>query len=177
MVLDIAEQSGPETIYVLAAIRLLLLTGLRRGEVRGLRWKDYDRERADLTLQGMKTGRRVVPLNECALGVIEGLPEGEADELVVASAEPGGRFALTRPLYRIRSAAGIDDTANLHCLLHAFASWAVMSGLSLAQTGALLEHRNPQTTLRYATPTCTIASWTLLQRSTTLPTSISLCMG
>ena len=33
-----------------------------------------------------------------------------------------------------------------------FASWVVMSGLSLAQTGALLGHKLSQTALRYADP-------------------------
>ena len=49
-----------------------------------------------------------------------------------------------------RTRANIDDTANIHCLRHTFASWAVMGGLSLAHTGALLGHRSSQTTLRCA---------------------------
>jgi site-specific recombinase XerD len=39
---------------------------------------------------------------------------------------------------------------TLHCLRHTFASWSVMGGLSLAQTGAMLGHRSAQTTKRYA---------------------------
>ena len=59
-----------------------------------------------------------------------------------------GRPALGKPWEKFRKRANIDDTANIHCLRHTFASWAVMGGLSLAQTGALLGHKSAQTTLR-----------------------------
>lgn len=55
-----------------------------------------------------------------------------------------------KPWQRIRKRAHIDGTLNIHCLRHAFASWAVMGGLSLAQAGALLGRKLSQTTLRYA---------------------------
>jgi integrase len=75
---------------------------------------------------------------------------GKTGNFVIGSATGEGRPALGKPWERIRKRADIDDTANIHCLRHTFASWAVMGGLSLAQTGALLGHKSSQTTLRYA---------------------------
>ena len=57
---------------------------------------------------------------------------------------------MRKPWSRLLKQAKIDKSANIHCLRHTFASWAVMGGLSLAQTGALLGHKSAQTTLRYA---------------------------
>ena len=49
----------------------------------------------------------------------------------------------------IRTAAGLEDV-RLHDLRHAFASVAVTGGMSLPMIGALLGHRETQTTQRYA---------------------------
>ncbi len=50
---------------------------------------------------------------------------------------------------RIRDAAGLSDV-RLHDLRHAFASLGVGNGDTLFVVGALLGHRSPQTTHRYA---------------------------
>jgi Phage integrase family len=49
-------------------IRLLLLTGMRRGEALGLKWDEVDAERSMLRLGDSKTGARVVPLSPDATG-------------------------------------------------------------------------------------------------------------
>jgi site-specific recombinase XerD len=67
---------------------------------------------------------------------------GKTGNFVIGSATGEGRPALGEPWERIRKRADIDDTANIHCLRHTFASWAVIGGLSLAQTGALMGHKS-----------------------------------
>ena len=78
------------------------------------------------------------------------LPQGDPHDLVFPGSNQTSPVSLSRPWYRVRAVAGIDKTANLHCLRHTFASWSVMGGLSLAQVGAVLGHKSAQTTLRYA---------------------------
>ncbi|MBT5838825.1 MAG: tyrosine-type recombinase/integrase [Rhodospirillaceae bacterium] len=148
--LDNAESEETESPYAIAAIRVLLFTGLRRGEVAGLRWADVDLDRASLRLDDTKTGGRTVPLNSEAVQILKNLPRAYRGDTVFQSLQKDGQIALTRPWYRIRKAAGIDSSATLHTLRHTFASWSVMGGLSLAQVGALLGHKSAQTTLRYA---------------------------
>jgi len=84
------------------------------------------------------------------MAVLDQLPSGRSDELIFPGSNHTSPVAIARPWYRIRAAAGIDSSANLHSLRHTFASWSVMGGLSLAQVGALLGHKSAQTTLRYA---------------------------
>jgi integrase len=148
--LDQVEVQDLESLDIIAWVRLLLFTGLRLGEVRDLHWNDVDLARGTLKLRDSKTGARAVPLNDQAISVLRRHRATRVDQFVIQSATAGGRPSLGKPWARIRKLAGIDDTANIHCLRHTFASWAVMGGLSLAQTGALLGHKSTQTTLRYA---------------------------
>jgi integrase len=148
--LEFVEEQGTETPHIVACLRLLLLTGLRLGEVRDMHWKDLDLERGTLKLHDSKTGARTVPLNNQAIAVLQKHFVTKAGPFVIQSATGEGRPSLGKPWQRIRKLAEIEDTANIHCLRHTFASWAVMGGLSLAQTGALLGHKSAQTTLRYA---------------------------
>jgi integrase len=148
--LDDADQNATESLSATAAIRLLLFTGMRAGEVLTLRWSSLDRLAGSLRLSDSKAGARTIPLSSHALAVFDRLRPGAPDELIFPGSNRASPVALARPWYRIRAAAGIDHTANLHCLRHTLASWSVMGGLSLAQVGAVLGHKSTQTTLRYA---------------------------
>ena len=148
--LRVAEVQKTETPDIVACFLLLLFTGLRSGEILDLEWSDVDLSRKTLRLRDSKTGARTVPLNNQAAAILKRHYANKVGSFVIKSATGEGRPALGKPWQRIRGRARIDDTANIHCLRHTFASWAVMGGLSLAQTGALLGHKSSQTTLRYA---------------------------
>jgi integrase len=68
------EQEGAEAPHAVAAIRLLLFTGCRRGEILHARWRDVNGERSVLHLRDAKAGPRDVPLSAPALEVLESLP-------------------------------------------------------------------------------------------------------
>lgn len=148
--LNKAESELLEYPSAINAIRMLMYTGLRLTEVTLLKWDDVNLERGIIRLKDSKTGGRTVPLNGLALDVIRKQQDHSSGDLVFESIRNNAPIALTRPWYRIRKSAEIDSTANLHCLRHTFASWAVMNGQSLPQVGALLGHKSAQTTLRYA---------------------------
>ena len=67
--LDARQARWPEAV---AAIRLLALTGCRRGEVLDLRWRDI-RKNA-IVLPDSKTGPRSVPLGASARAIVDALP-------------------------------------------------------------------------------------------------------
>ena len=69
-VLDESEENGGATPAAIAAIRLLILTGCRRGEILGLRWEDVDLESRELRLPDTKTGPRTVPLSPAAVQLL-----------------------------------------------------------------------------------------------------------
>ena len=60
-VLDEIEHDGSETRSAVAAIRLLMLTGCRRTEIRTLRWEHVDLDAGELHLPDTKTGDFFLP--------------------------------------------------------------------------------------------------------------------
>ena len=140
--LRLAEREGENPLAV-AAIRLLALTGCRRGEVLGLRWQEVDFEHSCLRLEDSKTGERMVPLGAPALAVLAGMPRADGAAYVL----PG--VNLKHTWRRVCSLAGLEGV-RLHDLRHSFASAGASGGNSLLVIGALLGHRVATTTQRYA---------------------------
>jgi integrase len=134
--------------HAIAAIRLLMLTGCRRGEILNLRWKEVDLERGMLHLPDSKTGRKVVLLGESAISIIKSLPR--LGEYVIVGADPDKpRVDLKRPWDAIKEKADLKDL-RLHDLRHSFASVGAGAGLGLPIIGKLLGHTQSRTTERYA---------------------------
>ena len=133
-----------------AAIRLLLFTGARRGEILGLKWSYVDFSRRRLALPDSKTGAKFIQLPLPAIEVLRTLPRRGPDDYVIKGGKPGSALVnLKKPWTRIRRAAQLEDV-RLHDLRHSFASVAAGSGHSLPIIGALLGHKNAGTTERYA---------------------------
>jgi integrase len=147
--LDIeAERSGNP--YPSAAIKLLLVTGCRRGEIVNLRWDHVDFERECLRLPDSKTGAKVVYLNAPARALLRELPRmADSSQVLPAMRADSAGPAIDKVWSRVRKAAGLADV-RLHDLRHSFASVGAASGLSLPIIGALLGHKHAATTARYA---------------------------
>ncbi len=149
-VLSEAERTGSETPFVVAAIRLLLFTGARLGEILTLRWEYVDLEHSIINLQESKTGKKSIFLNSLAADVLTALPRVDNNPHVIVGRKPGAHLVnLRKPWYRIRKLAGIEDV-RIHDLRHSFASIAVSGGLTLPLIGKLLGHKKSATTERYA---------------------------
>ena len=145
-----AEQEKSCSPWVIAAIRLLTLTGARRNEILTLRWEHVSEEHESLLLPDSKTGRKVVHLNAPALALLHAIPRLEGNPYVICGERPGRHLVnLEKPWRRIRAAAKLDDV-RLHDLRHSFASVAASGGQSLIVIGKLLGHSQPGTTARYA---------------------------
>ncbi len=148
--LDELETGGRLPVHAAAALRLLMLTGCRCGEVLTLRWEDVALERNEIRLRDSKTGPRVVPLSPAAARVLAGIPRPPDNPWVIAGREPGARQThIADYWYRVRERAGLDDV-RLHDLRHSFASRALALGEDLTMIGKLLGHKKIQTTARYA---------------------------
>ncbi|MBT3071447.1 tyrosine-type recombinase/integrase [Rhodomicrobium sp. Az07] len=146
----LADSEKRENPYVLAAIRLLLLTGARLSEILTLRWSYIDRHRRVLALPDSKTGAKVIPLSQPALDLLSGLPRFKHNPFVLPGLIEGQHLVnLQKPWRRIRKEAGLDDV-RIHDLRHSFASVSVGLGGSLPVIGRVLGHSQPATTARYA---------------------------
>jgi integrase len=137
--------------FALAAIRLLLFTGARRGEVLALKWEYIDTDRGTARLPDSKTGAKTLSLNAPALAVLARLPRLAGTPYVFPSlTRDGGHLVRVHDAWdAIRTAAGLDDVRP-HDLRHSHASIGVSAGVSLPIVGKLLGHTVAQTTLRYA---------------------------
>lgn len=140
----------PADPFAVAAIRLLMLTGMRRGEVLSLRWDAVDWERGHIRLATSKTGKSVRPLGAAARELLSSLPRIEGNPHVFPGAKPGSHLATVGRLWEsVKTSAGLDDV-RLHDLRHSVASALAIGGGSLLVIGAVLGHKDTRSTSRYA---------------------------
>ncbi len=129
-------------------IRLLLLTGCRKGEILCLRWAEVDGE--SLYLNDSKTGPRTVALNVQARAVLARQQRTGSAYVFPSLTDPSRSRSSELSLWRkVKREAGIEDV-RLHDLRHTFASHAVMQSVPLPVVSRLLGHAHTRMTLRYA---------------------------
>ena len=149
-VLDACVAERP--VYAPAAdiIRLLLLTGCRRGEIVNLQWREVGED--ILELVDSKTGPRTVFLSPKAKAIIERQPRSDSPWVFPSSVnreKPRSANGFDRIWKLTRKRAGIEDV-RLHDLRHSVASQAVLNGVPLPVVARLLGHSQVSMTLRYA---------------------------
>jgi integrase len=142
--LDEAEAECP---LVVAAIRLLIYTGARSGEITALRWEYVQPPR--LALPDSKTGPKTIYLNAPAMALLDGLPARPTGYVFASPDRPDQPLRIDNHWAKLRRLAALPDV-RLHDLRHSFASVAIMDGISLSLIGKLLGHALPETTARYA---------------------------
>ena len=147
-VLDRHAERGGEGRKQTDIIRLLLLTGCRKGEIVRLRRSEV---RGDaLMLADTKTGPRKVPLGSQARRILERQPQGGGAFVFPSPRDPSRPRCGDLPLwYRVRREAGIEDV-RLHDLRHTHASHAAMNGVPVPVVSRMLGHSSTRMTLRYA---------------------------
>ena len=145
-----AEREGFASPAAIAAIRLLMLTGCRSGEILSLRWDYVDLDMGELRLPESKTGAKVVHLGDPAIAVLRAIPRTEGNPWVLPGFKRGRHIAYLHDSWRrILDRAGIENL-RIHDLRHRFASGGLLVGEGLPMIGKLLGHNKVQTTARYA---------------------------
>ncbi len=142
--------------YIRPAVLLAMNTGLRRGELLGLKWTDIDLSAKLLTVvsANSKNGQtRRIPLNREAADVLarwKAQQGREAADGYVFAAQKGERILRIDAAWRtLRAAAQLAD-CRFHDLRHHFASRLVQEGTELNVVRELLGHADLQMVLRYA---------------------------
>jgi integrase len=133
------------------AVRLLLLTGARRGEVLAARWSDFDLESGTWSKPGSATKQKSehnVPLSEAARQLLMQMRTGVASDFLFPKGDAHRRDIQHHWVALCRMAQ--IEGARLHDLRHTHASILASAGLSLPIIGALLGHATPVTTARYS---------------------------
>jgi integrase len=133
-------------------LRLILHTGLRRGELFKLQWPDVDFDRGFITLRGPKGGTDAkIPLNSAARELLLNHPQTDSP-FVFPGRNGGQRTRYPKAIDRIREKAGLDPSFRpCHGLRHFFASQLASSGeVDLYVLQRLLTHKSPVMTQRYS---------------------------
>ena len=157
--------AAPDEDYA-AIWRVALATGLRRGEILNLRWRDvvrakleiYVREyrRPDGTRHKLKTknSKRTIPISrETANVLLEAYLRSsykKEDDLVFANGggQRRGLEHATKMLRETAAKAGVKQTVTMHTLRHTYASALIASNqLDIVAISKLLGHAQPSTTL------------------------------
>lgn len=134
-------------------VLLSINTGLRRGELLGLKWENVDLAGAYLTVEGAiaKSGKtRHLPLNREALDILTAWrSQSGTDAWVFAGKEGKPLTSVKKAWMALLTQAGIKRF-RWHDMRHHFASRLVMAGVDLNTVRELLGHADIKMTLRYA---------------------------
>jgi integrase len=133
-------------------MKMALFTGMRRGEMFKLKWKDVDFNRDFIIIRDPKGGPdQKIPLNDATKELLESHPRTKSPYVF-----PGRwgrqRTDIKHQVNRIKDDAGLPkDFRALHGLRHAYASMLASSGeVDLYTLQKLLTHKSPLMTQRYA---------------------------
>ena len=154
-----AEHNGTRWQAV-EAIRLIALTGCRRGEIEKLRWSEVDNSGRCLRLMDSKSGEsgNVRPIGIAAFEVLNRIQQRqEPGPYVLPSVRQAGPWysGLAKASDRIVTDARLRElppqghALTPHSLRHAYASTAEDLGYTIPTIGALLGHAGHGVTSGY----------------------------
>jgi len=137
-------QACPDRIYPIVVCALF--TGMRRGEMLKLIWKDVNLEHNVLYVLESKNGRaREIPIAPKLAKVLESMSPADKDGRVFSVTED----VLDKDFRRALWVSGIRNF-RFHDLRHTFASYFIMRTSDLPALQKILGHSSPVMTQRYA---------------------------
>jgi integrase len=133
-------------------MKLALFTGMRRGELFKLKWRDVDFNRGFINIRDPKGGPdQKIPVNDAVRDLLKSHPRTKSPYVFPGR---GGRQRtdIKHQVNRIKEEAGLpSDFRALHGLRHVYASMLASSGeVGMYTLQKLLTHKSPQMTQRYA---------------------------
>ena len=143
-------EAAAENATALAAIRLLLLTGLRRMEALALPRAWIDSRTRCIRFEDTKSGAQIRPIGADAVKLIEAQPVRDGCPWVFPAMHGEGHLVgLPKVLERMCAKANLEGV-TVHVLRHTFAATAAEMGFSMLTIAGLLGHSVPGVTARYA---------------------------
>ena len=147
-----AKESGVFEMYYIE-----LATGLRRGELLGLKWSDIDLEHGSLRVQRQiaridgeivegplktKNAYRTLPLSADAIDVLKKQKKKCGNSQYVFPSPTGGPISpdsVLHMLHRVLKRAGLPKV-RFHDLRHTFATLALQNGVDIKTVSGMLGH-------------------------------------
>lgn len=154
--LQYAKEESPQWLYPL--ILTALLTGMRRGEILGLKWSRVDFAKRIITVDSQftldggdaplktKSSYRSIYVSPKLLAVLDGMPR--LSEYVFPN--PRTRrvsFDAIRKIKRLFRRNGLSESFTFHDLRHYHATQLLAKGVNIKVLSRRLGHKNITTTL------------------------------
>lgn len=155
----------PQVPYLWPFTMTALHTGMRLGEILGLRWDNIDLKHRLITITKTKNNeRKTIPINDVLYEELSRLPRHVTSPYLFCHPDGTRILRIDRSFHSAMKRAGIEGF-RFHDLRHTFASHLAMRGQPLETIGTLLGHKDPKMTKRYAhlSPASLKAAVTTLQ--------------
>jgi integrase len=135
-------------------IIVALNTGMRLGEILGLRWNQVDLTSGRIRVERTKSGRiRYVDINKVLIAEFRGLREGRGrSEFVFTSPITGQPFVDAGSAWATACRRASIKGLRFHDLRHTFATRLIEHGVNLITVKDLLGHSSVEITQRYTHP-------------------------
>jgi len=129
---------------------LALNTGMRRGELFGLKWHDVDFKNNIITLLDTKNGeKREVYMNEQVKTALIRVRKHPDSAYIFCNKDGKPLHDIRKSFFTALKKSGINNF-HFHDLRHTFASQLAMSGTDINTVRELLGHKDVRMTLRYS---------------------------
>jgi integrase len=137
--------------HIKPIVTLAVHTGMRKGELLGLKWDQVSFEQGIITLTETKNNeRRDIPMDQTVKATLKALEALERESPFVFCNEEGRNFEdIGRSFETALRRSGIEDF-RFHDLRHTFASNLVMEGVDIMTVKELMGHKTLEMTLRYS---------------------------
>jgi integrase len=139
--------------FLRTSVLVALNTGMRKGEIHGLRWEHLDLPNRQITVLNGKTdeSHRRIPMNDVVFELLSSLWQIRKGEFVFPSPrKKDERFRDPKVGFMKAVRLAKIPHIRFHDLRHTFATRLVRSGVDIITVQKLLGHSNITTTSRYA---------------------------
>ena len=135
--------------YLRPIVTTALQTGMRRGEIFGMKWDNIDLNNRNIYVLDTKSGKsREIPISDKLYKILQSIPR--ISEYVFINPKTNQPYVdIKKSFNLVREHAEIKNFC-FHDLRHTFATRMVMAGVDLFTLMEILGHTNVTTTMRYA---------------------------
>ncbi len=146
------ECKRSSSVHLYSVVVIALLTGMRYGEIVGLKWRDIDLKNGVIVLENTKNGtQRSVPIVGALVEILGNVPNNNTDYVFATEhTERTGKPVHLLLTFRKAVKRAQIDNFHFHDLRHTAASYLAMSGENLLTIAEILGHKTLSMVKRYA---------------------------